>query len=273
MNEFKECCLEEVKLLDDVIKKSKRVLKNSPEGNLRVNPCGNTFQYYWKTDGGKADGDYIRKSERYLAEQLAQKDYASRALRIATLRKKQLLKYSESYNREEIVNLHEQLSIARQELVVPFIQSDEEYATEWLEKKRKARKRHTPLNSIYPLNEETGYVTERGEIVRSKSEKILADKMHLMGVTYVYEQPLLLKGHGVIYPDFTVLNKRTKEVYYWEHFGMMEISEYCNKALKKVAAYQKNGMCQGKKLITTFESEEYSVGVQELELIITSFFI
>ena len=33
------------------------------------------------------------------------------------------------------------------------------------------------------------YRTERGELVRSKSEWIIADKLHAAGIDYQYEQP------------------------------------------------------------------------------------
>ena len=35
-------------------------------------------------------------------------------------------------------------------------------------------------------------------------------------VPYHYEAPLYLKGRGIIHPDFTVLNIRTRQEYYWE---------------------------------------------------------
>ncbi|MFQ6929598.1 MAG: hypothetical protein ACLRR3_00115 [Eubacterium sp.] len=38
--------------------------------------------------------------------------------------------------------------------------------------------------------------------------------------------PLRLKGYGTVKPDFTVLNKRTRHEYVWEHFGMMDDSIY-----------------------------------------------
>ena len=48
-------------------------------------------------------------------------------------------------------------------------------------------------------------LTQKGERVRSKSEKILADYFYQNGIPYKYEMPLYLKGFGVIHPDFTFL--------------------------------------------------------------------
>ncbi len=45
--------------------------------------------------------------------------------------------------------------------------------------------------------------TERGDLVRSKSELVMiADKPHARGINYVYEQPLVLADGRVRYPDF-----------------------------------------------------------------------
>ena len=46
--------------------------------------------------------------------------------------------------------------------------------------------------------------TERGDLVRSKSELVIADKLFSRGIDYVYEQPLDLGGGRVRYPDFTI---------------------------------------------------------------------
>ena len=54
-------------------------------------------------------------------------------------------------------------------------------------------------------------ITEKGEAVRSKSEKIIADKLYMKEIPYVYEQPLYLKGYGYVVPDFKILNVRTKK--------------------------------------------------------------
>ena len=48
--------------------------------------------------------------------------------------------------------------------------------------------------------------TAKGERVRSKSEKILADYFYHTGIPYKYEHPVILKRFGIVYPDFTFLS-------------------------------------------------------------------
>ena len=62
--------------------------------------------------------------------------------------------------------------------------------------------------------------TSRGEMVRSKSEVIIADHLANNGVEYGYEQPLTIKG-VTKYPDFTIEDMESGLTFYWEHCGML----------------------------------------------------
>ena len=98
-------------------------------------------------------------------------------------------------------------------------------------------------------------LTQKGERVRSKSEKILADYFYQNGIPYKYEMPLYLKGFGVIYPDFTFLSRRTKKEIYWEHNGRMDDPIYARNAVRKIQAYEECGIYPGEDLILTYETE------------------
>lgn len=113
--------------------------------------------------------------------------------------------------------------------------------------------------------------TNRGERVRSKSEKIIADMLSLKGVPYRYEAPFAMRGIGTVYPDFTVLNINNREELLWEHFGMMDNKEYCVRTLRKIESYQKNGVFLGKNLIVTFETSQYPLETETIERNITEY--
>ena len=99
-------------------------------------------------------------------------------------------------------------------------------------------------------------LTEKGERVQSKSEKILADFFYRNNIPYKYEKPLNLSGYGIVYPDFTFLSRKLRKEIYWEHEGLMDKSEYAIKAVKKLNRYQMNGILPGERLILTFETEQ-----------------
>lgn len=85
------------------------------------------------------------------------------------------------------------------------------------------------------------YRTEHGELVRSKSEWIIADKLHAAGIDYQYEQPLVLGGIER-FPDFTIVDDDSGNTWYWEHNGMLSNDEYRERWERKLAAYRKQGI-------------------------------
>ncbi|MYM96496.1 AAA family ATPase [Rugamonas sp. FT81W] len=88
------------------------------------------------------------------------------------------------------------------------------------------------------LDKKLIYLTENGELVRSKSEWIIADKLKNAGIKYQYEQPLMLDGVER-YPDFTIRDEDAGTVWYWEHNGMLDDDEYKARWKRKEAAYLK----------------------------------
>ena len=46
----------------------------------------------------------------------------------------------------------------------------------------------------------------------------------------------------MIYPDFTCLRLADRKTILWEHLGMMTDPIYCQKAMKKIDIYAKNGL-------------------------------
>jgi ATP-dependent exoDNAse (exonuclease V) alpha subunit len=85
------------------------------------------------------------------------------------------------------------------------------------------------------------YRTERGELVRSKSEWIIADKLHAAGIDYQYEHPLTLNGYER-FPDFTIIDDDTGKRWYWEHNGMLSNDSYRERWERKLAAYRQEGI-------------------------------
>ncbi|MDP1627646.1 MULTISPECIES: ATP-dependent RecD-like DNA helicase [Pseudomonadota] len=68
--------------------------------------------------------------------------------------------------------------------------------------------------------------TTRGELVRSKSEVIIADLLNSLELPYSYEQPFTAPDGSVRYPDFTVDDAETGRRLLIEHLGMMDRPDY-----------------------------------------------
>jgi hypothetical protein len=84
--------------------------------------------------------------------------------------------------------------------------------------------------------------TERGELVRSKSELVIADKLHARGIDYAYEQPLVLPNGRTRYPDFTIADHARGMTFYWEHLGMLDDPGYRSRWEHKRAEYLEFGI-------------------------------
>lgn len=91
--------------------------------------------------------------------------------------------------------------------------TDDEYLALW-QKKSFSTNPYKPENKIYE--------TDCHEFVRSKSEMNIANLLNQMGIPYRYEAELILPKGGVRYPDFTLLNVKTRETVYYEHFGLLD---------------------------------------------------
>ncbi|WP_164586733.1 AAA family ATPase [Rhizobium ruizarguesonis] len=84
--------------------------------------------------------------------------------------------------------------------------------------------------------------TTRGELVRSKSEVIIADLLHGLGLPYSYEQPFTGLNGSVRYPDFTVDDAETGRRILIEHLGMMDRPDYVRRWKAKEKWYRNAGV-------------------------------
>lgn len=249
-------------------------VESAPEGAIVAIKNHNTYQYYWKTNETNAHGRYIKKKDRELVKEILQKEYINKSLPKIREQIKIIEHFLNSYNLEKIEKIYEDMPDAKRIYVEPYIIPTELYAKQWEDDKIKEKDRLSKfITNKYVLTEDKGVWTEKGELVRSKSEKILADKFYRMGIPYVYECPLMIKDFGYICPDFVLLNKCTRKEYYWEHFGLMSDKDYCEKSVKKINQYIKNGIYPGDKLICTYETEKCIMDFKVVDEIVEKYLV
>ena len=272
MQRIREELLKQKDELEVIMKSAEQFLMTAPEGNLRISKNQNTTQYYVITESGDTHGKYISKSKNNLIQTLAQKDYERKVLRMATKRKVELERALNCINDDELIKLYQSLSEPRRKLIHPYELTDKEYAASWNKEQMAIIQNHQKKNPNYKtLSEDEGFTTERGEIVRSKSEKILADKFLALGIPYFYEIPLFLNGYGYISPDFKLLNIRTRHTIYWEHLGMMDIEDYVNKSIKKIESFERNHLFPGRDLILTYETKDHPLNIKTMTELINEY--
>lgn len=259
--------LDDIREIRKLINKSQRI---STKGRLRCEMSKGKYPQYYIMDSEFCEthpnGRYLRRDEIQLAKALAQQEYDRKILKEINKREREI-NLLLSVNEEPLANIRDvyrRMPLAKQILIEPYVLTDEEYVEKWICS-------HEGNQNSYPIN--SGILTERGELVRTKSEKILADKLFLRNVPYIYEPECRFDDASVVFPDFVALNVRTKEEFYLEHFGMMDTPEYCKRALEKIDLYEENEIMLGEKLLATFESNLKPINPKQIDLLIDRYLV
>ena len=258
--------LEEEKYLKDILSRIDDSKSDDLEGTLRISMDKNKVRYFHHFSNGndKKHDIYIPKTNKELPTRLAQNTYNNKLYNLLRKRLEQLRRILKDYDDNEIEQLYTKEHPERQKLIQPIQPTWEQRLNEWKKEEYKGKAFSENLPVI---------MTENGERVRSKSEKILSDYFYHAGISYKYEHPLFLRKFGIIYPDFTFLSPKTGEEIYWEHDGRMDDLEYARKAIKKIETYEKNGIFPGQNLILTFETLQDGLDMKVVEKLVKAYLI
>lgn len=231
---------------------------NLPEidGTLRISVDGETVRYYKYQQGTNSTSEFIHKKDIEIARVLAQKAYNDKMMELANRRVRQIERILKDYHDKEVEAVFENQHYARKELITPVDLTFNQKLELWINEKYEGKGFKEGEREIY---------SDRGERVRSKTEKDLANYFYSHNIPYKYEKPLRLNGYGIVYPDFTFLSPKTGNEIYWEHDGQMDDPDYARKAIKKIESYENNGIYLGERLIVTFETLNKILGTKEIE--------
>lgn len=227
-----------------------------PEGKLNIRHNGNSVQYIQRVNPKEKSGRYIKRREEKLARKLAQKEYEAKALSILKKHYQGLQAIGEESWKDEVRKIYDELAVERKIMTNPLFETDEEFITQWFSEEYQGKVFEPNTPEIY---------TDRGERVRSKSEKMIADKLNQMKIPYKYECPLCLYGVGVIYPDFTLLDVQKRREVYYEHLGRMDDPDYSLGAVRKINSYEKNGYFLGSELLISLETIQNPLDMRGVE--------
>lgn len=244
--------------LEDMVKRAERRMQGAPKGHVAVRRWKGIVEYYYTEQGASpaTKGRYMKKREIGLAKKIVQRDYDCSMIRRAKERIKEIDKFLHKYKRTSLKLLYTQLNPARRTLLSDVEVSDEEFIEQWQNVEYKGKPFMDSMPEIF---------TERGERVRSKSEKIIADKLYMLGIPYRYEYPLVLLGNRTVYPDFTILRMPQREEVYMEHFGLMDDENYVENVLLKLQTYERSGIYPGVRLFATYETKNMPLNIKMLD--------
>ena len=246
MGTVSDCINNRIKTLDLLISRLQESISRRAPGRLAVVHQRGKVRYYqvlgktWK---------YLGNGSETIIRDLAQKQYEEGLLSAALREKNMLEKCLEQINFSIKLGLNDIYGSMNEDirkLIIPDESTDDGYARAWSKEDFTQQEK----------TEKHRYETLSKDLVRSKSEALIADRLFNAGIPFRYEQQLLLGNRFAMhcyYPDFTILNKRTRQVFIWEHLGMMGDRDYCSDNLNKIEVYAEYGILPGKNLILTFE--------------------
>lgn len=235
------------------------------KGNLQITKTKKRISFYQYFDS-KSKTHYLNKSETPLLTDLTQKKYDKQTCTALKVKKRAIDECIKVLDCKEVQldlsTIYTSFPKELKPLIKPVRDLNDDYAKKW--QTRDFGKSRRPV--------ETNLKTKRGELVRSKSELIIANKLYDAGLPYHYEA-LFITEHFIANPDFFILNPRTRKTFFWEHFGLMSKLDYLEDALYKLEGYAENGVIQGKNLITTYESADHQLNTQYVDKLIESFLL
>lgn len=248
MDTFKAALELELKRSEKQVENGNRILDSSPEGFLTVRPRKDTETYYWNVGKGQSKSCEKKRKQINLNDnpklvyQLAEKKYQREMVLRAEQNLNALQRLNKAYCSTDPSEIIETLGPQYKKVFVDRKQ-------QLIEKRMTARYSKFPYNPKYHKHE-----TDYGELVRSKSEQILANALFAHGIPFHYEEEFLYRigNIGHVYPDFTIFfpDGRRK---IWEHLGMLDDIAYCTRFAEKLNLYQMNGFTIGKNLIITMD--------------------
>ena len=238
-----------IRMAEERLKKSKKTKKQVVCTSTRKNG----YQYYLMENGKRT---YVKAKDIDSIREIVQKEYDESVYDTLTTLRFRMQRFLKQYDITLVDKAYSGMADARKQLVNPLILPDEQYIEEWYQS-------HKDNQNSFP--EPGTYLTARGEHVRSKSEKIIADLLEKYKIPYRYEPLLKLSDGHCVFPDFAVLNVRRRKTIYWEHFGLITDGDYARKTLQKMSAYEESGYAIGEDVVFSMESEFMPLDVTQLD--------
>ena len=236
-------------------------ITNAAEGQLHLCRRRGYEQFYQYKDVAEGEATakkeiYIKKCNEGLIRNLSQKLYCSKMKKVLEKQLCSIDQFLKAYDPISIWDCAKGIPEGILRNVRPMVLTDSEFRELWEAEEYVGKEFSEDAPEFY---------SEKGERVRSKSEKLIADKLLLLDIPYKYEKPLYLKGYGIVYPDFTMFNVQTREDVYLEHLGKLDDPDYIEKALMKVRTYERNGYFIGDRLILTGETQKHPLDMRTFE--------
>lgn len=260
----------EIKVLERTLEEKRSEYRGMPNGRLECHKRNGGWRWLLVKD--KKQKYLSHKSELVLARKMAYKRLLKCEIEMTSAKLDALKHYVELANPEKILSAmdkraRDNLEINR--LALEHKNKNNLKLQDWMDSVRSTEPFRT---------EELTIQSKSGHKVRSKSEAIIDGALFEHGLSYVYEPKLSLTEPFVDSyarterPDFGIWSRKTGGPIYWEHFGLLDNSDYLRSATEKLKIYMFNGIIPMKNLIITSESKGRDLDAEGIEAIIEYYF-
>lgn len=104
--------------------------------------------------------------------------------------------------------------------------------------------------------------TQRGDMVRTKSEAMIANVLHSQGIDYRYEYPVEGRTrHGIRRASFLIFDAHQKPIL-WQHLGPLNDAEHRARWAARLDWFEANGFTQNANLFITRDRDDGSIDAQ-----------
>lgn len=246
--------------LDKQIQELQKKLSTYPGGYLL---CVQNGKYIKNIHVNNGVNTYVPKKNLSFARTLAEKKYLTAALDDLLIEQQAIdsfLKYYHNYT----PNTQKLLGSPTYRKMIPssFKPLSDELAQWSVEAYEK--------NPAHP--DQLRHPCFSGHIVRSKSEALIDQALFSHQIPFRYECALKF-DELTFYPDFTIRHPDTGQIFYREHFGMMDSSSYSQNAFQKLQIYSAHGYIPTINLIISFETRNHPLTTEKIETLIQQYFL
>ncbi|MBR3786566.1 MAG: hypothetical protein IKJ77_09185 [Firmicutes bacterium] len=243
----------------NMMKICEKQLRSLPEGNLSVYQK-NGRNYYNKYDQGSTI--YLGNENQHEVQELMKRKILFHTAERMKHNEQLMMDFLEAYQDPNPESVRESLGQAYQsEQIDLFSVHKRKSKLDWGDQ---------PYRRSEKYPEQLTHKTMKGDMVRSKSEVIIANTYFIKNAQYRYEEITEI-GSKYFAPDFKVLIPRINKIKMHEHFGRMDDPEYRRNAMWKIEYYITNGYRPYEDILFTFDDLDGNIDAQALDRLITNF--
>ena len=245
------------KTIEGYISKCMGFLKSVPQGFLRVSEERGHYRFYRRKDVNDKFGVYCTNKD--IIAKLAKKEYAERVIKAAQKELREIERLITVEKAQPVVKAYTGMHPGKRALVKPLEDTIENRIRQFEE---------TAFPSFGFKPGSHAVVVDNNHLVRSTAEYRIETSLKKAGIPYKYESLFMADDGSDMRPDFMIMNPRTGQIFFWEHFGMIDRQDYRDRMMNNLGSYELSGIFPGNGLIATFDDGKHPLQQEHIDRII-----